>query len=238
MIEKVCVTGWRVEIHLKIPLPNEPPPDEDRPDHRPSGPDPTPEPPRPKPPSSDVRLRSDHRAATRGDPAAIDPAPTRACPSRGHLDLSPRDRQRGDHRRRPRPTTTGHPGNRRPAHRSVAQEPRTETLNGNRERADTTGAGSSSSPSTLRAPRRARVYVPFAGPGVAVSGAQRPGSLSSLVCGQCSRRRAVARQCGRAAGRCSAGIGDCRSAPDATPWARVPDQRRSGSVSVGANAEC
>ena len=37
VIEKVCVTGWRVEIHLKIPLPNEPPPDEDRPDDRPPG---------------------------------------------------------------------------------------------------------------------------------------------------------------------------------------------------------
>ena len=78
VVEKVCVTGWRVEIHLKIPLPNEPPPDEDRPDHRPSGPDPTPAPPRPKPPSSDVRLRSDHRAAARGHRATHDPTPAGA----------------------------------------------------------------------------------------------------------------------------------------------------------------
>jgi hypothetical protein len=69
VVEKVCVTGWRVEIHLKIPLPNEPPPHEDRPDHRPPGPDPpTPGPPRPKPPSNDVRLRSDHRDGTRRRP--------------------------------------------------------------------------------------------------------------------------------------------------------------------------
>jgi len=81
VVEKVCVTGWRVEIHLKIPLPNEPPPDEDRPDHRPSGPDPTPGPPRPKPPSSDLRLRSDHRAAARGHPTAADPAPARPLAS-------------------------------------------------------------------------------------------------------------------------------------------------------------
>ena len=48
VVEKVRVTGWRVEIHLKIPLPDDPPDDE---------------PPRPAPepndgPSSDMRLRS------------------------------------------------------------------------------------------------------------------------------------------------------------------------------------
>jgi site-specific DNA recombinase len=92
VVEKVCVTGWRVEIHLKIPLPNEPPPDEDRPDHRPPGPDrPTPGPPRPKPPSSDVRLRSDHRDGPRRRSAGRDPASTWAPqpwhhqrPSAGH----------------------------------------------------------------------------------------------------------------------------------------------------------
>ena len=105
VIEKVCVTGWRVEIHLKIPLPNEPPPDEDRPDHRPSGPDPTPGPPRPKPPSSDVRLRSDHRAAARGHPAAADPAPTRARLPLYHRHLPGRDLLGGDHRRGPRPAS-------------------------------------------------------------------------------------------------------------------------------------
>ena len=69
VVEKVSVTGWRVEIHLKIPLANEPPPDDDRPDHRPFGPHPpTPTPPRPNPPSSDVRLRSDHRDGARRSP--------------------------------------------------------------------------------------------------------------------------------------------------------------------------
>ena len=68
VVEKVCVTGWRVEIHLRIPLPNEPPPDEERPDNPPSGPDPpTPGPPRPKPPSSDVApaFRSSRARASR-----------------------------------------------------------------------------------------------------------------------------------------------------------------------------
>jgi hypothetical protein len=48
VIEKIRVTGWRVEIHLKIPLPDNPPDDD-------------PPPPGPEPdngPSSDMRLRS------------------------------------------------------------------------------------------------------------------------------------------------------------------------------------
>ena len=48
VVEKVRVTGWRVEIHLKIPLPDDPP-------------DNDPPPPEPEPddgPSSDMRLRS------------------------------------------------------------------------------------------------------------------------------------------------------------------------------------
>ena len=103
VVEKVSVTGWRVEIHLKIPLPNEPPPDDDRPDHRPSGPHPpTPGPPRPNPPSSDVRLRSDHRDGTRGNPARGDP--TRQ--PRHHQHLSTRHRQQRDHQHRPRTEIT------------------------------------------------------------------------------------------------------------------------------------
>jgi len=47
VVEKVRVTGWRVEIHLKIPLADDPPNN-----------DPTPEPEPDKPPSSDIRLRS------------------------------------------------------------------------------------------------------------------------------------------------------------------------------------
>jgi site-specific DNA recombinase len=60
VVEKVRVTGWRVEIHLKIPLPDEPPPDEDPPDHGPPGPDrPKPGPAGPRPLSTDMGLRSD-----------------------------------------------------------------------------------------------------------------------------------------------------------------------------------
>ena len=116
VVEKVCVTGWRVEIHLKIPLPNEPPPDEDRPDHPPSGPHPsTPGPHRPKPPSSDVRLRSDHRDGARGDPVADHPAPARACAPRDHVDLPPGNRHARDRRHRPPPPATSDPSERRPA---------------------------------------------------------------------------------------------------------------------------
>ena len=46
VVETVRVTGWRVEIHLKIPLPNDPP-DDDPPDDDPHN-----------GPSSDMRLRS------------------------------------------------------------------------------------------------------------------------------------------------------------------------------------
>ena len=48
VVEKVRVTGWRVEIHLKIPLPDDPP------DNDPPPPDPEPD----NGPSSDMRLRS------------------------------------------------------------------------------------------------------------------------------------------------------------------------------------
>jgi len=130
VVEKVSVIGWRVEIHLKIPLPNEPPPDEDRPDHRPSGPDPpTPGPPRPKPPSSDVRLRSDHRAAARGDPAAADPAPTRALAPVNHRHLPPGHRHRGDHRHGPRTARPDDARQRRPRFvgRTAGAQPRSRT---------------------------------------------------------------------------------------------------------------
>jgi hypothetical protein len=63
VVERVHVSGWRVEIHLKIPLPDEPR-DDDPPEGGPSGPDqaqPGPaSPARPRPLSSDVRLRSVH----------------------------------------------------------------------------------------------------------------------------------------------------------------------------------
>ena len=60
VVERVRVTGWRVEIHLKIPLANEPPPDADPPERRPPGPDrPKPGPAGPRPLSTDMRLRSD-----------------------------------------------------------------------------------------------------------------------------------------------------------------------------------
>jgi len=59
VVEKVRVTGWRVEIHLTIPLPDQPPPDEHRPNDGP--PDNDPHQPGPQPAeqlSSDMRLRS------------------------------------------------------------------------------------------------------------------------------------------------------------------------------------
>jgi hypothetical protein len=73
VIEKVRVTGWRVEIHLKIPLPDEPPPDADSPEHGPPGPDrPKPGPAGPRPLSTDMGLRSDRAQGWRqgGDLAA------------------------------------------------------------------------------------------------------------------------------------------------------------------------
>ena len=63
VVERVRVSGWRVEIHLKFPLPDEPPPDEDPPEHGPPGPDrPKPGPAGPRPLSTDMGLRSDRRA--------------------------------------------------------------------------------------------------------------------------------------------------------------------------------
>lgn len=61
VVEHVRVSGWRVEIHLKIPLPNDPPADDDPPEHGPPGPDRSkPGPVSPGPLSTDVRLRSVH----------------------------------------------------------------------------------------------------------------------------------------------------------------------------------
>jgi site-specific DNA recombinase len=60
VVERVHISGWRVEIHLKIPLPDDPH-DNDPPERGPSGPDrPQPGPAGPRPLSSDVRLRSVH----------------------------------------------------------------------------------------------------------------------------------------------------------------------------------
>ena len=59
VVEKVRVTGWRVEIHLKIPLADEPPPDDNRGDDRPPDDDSgEPGSGRTQPLSSDMRLRS------------------------------------------------------------------------------------------------------------------------------------------------------------------------------------
>ena len=62
-LETVRVTGWRVEIHLKIPLPDYPPPNDAPRGHRPTRPDrPKPGPTNPRALSSDTRLRSVHAA--------------------------------------------------------------------------------------------------------------------------------------------------------------------------------
>jgi integrase len=93
-----------------------------------------------------------HRDGPRGRPAGRHPAPARACPSRGHLDLSAMDRQRGDHRCRPRATPTGDPGHRRSAHHSTNSQnrPRPETILGVRDRTETSDTGSSSPDRDLR----------------------------------------------------------------------------------------
>jgi site-specific DNA recombinase len=74
VVEEVRVTGWRVEIHLKIPLADEPPPDEpddpgpnnSGPDNGPPGDDPSgPRSEPTEPLSSDMRLRS-HRGQDLG----------------------------------------------------------------------------------------------------------------------------------------------------------------------------
>jgi site-specific DNA recombinase len=61
IVERIRVIGWRVEIHLKIPLPDDPPPDHNPHGDGPPGPDrPQPGPAGPRPLSTDVRLRSVH----------------------------------------------------------------------------------------------------------------------------------------------------------------------------------
>ena len=67
VVEHVRVSGWRVEIHLKIPLPNDPPPDDAPPEHGPPKPNPRPKPgpTSPRPLSTDVRLRSVHAQGRR-----------------------------------------------------------------------------------------------------------------------------------------------------------------------------
>jgi len=63
-------------------------------------------------------------------------------------------------------------------------------------------------------------------PELAVSGAQRPRALCGLVHRQCFRRRAAPQRCGRLARRCSAGMGDCGSAPGSGSVGRVPGWRQ------------
>jgi site-specific DNA recombinase len=76
VVERIHVTGWRVDIHLKIPIPDDPPdndpPDRPPPDNDPPGRDrPKPGPAAPRPLSTDVRLRSvrAERWRERGDVA-------------------------------------------------------------------------------------------------------------------------------------------------------------------------
>ena len=105
VVEKVSVTGWRVEIHLKIPLPNEPPPNGDRPDHRPSGPHPPTGPPRPNPPSSDLRLRSDHRERARASHSRWNQP---SLPGHANLGITSIYLQGIDSSRSSAPSTDGH----------------------------------------------------------------------------------------------------------------------------------
>jgi len=123
VVENVSVSGWRVELQLKIPLSHEPPADADPPDHGPPGPDkPKPGPIRPGPPSSDVRLRSVHRDVPGGDFADRDPATARACRSRDHIPIPPRNRQHRDHPDRP-PTPGAHDPRQSTTHASALSPP-------------------------------------------------------------------------------------------------------------------
>ena len=74
VVEKIRVTGWRVEIHLKIPLPDDPPGD----DPAPPGPEPD------NGPSSDMRLRSVRGDQRRQLPHARPPRRHRRAPTRDH----------------------------------------------------------------------------------------------------------------------------------------------------------
>ena len=74
VVEKVRVTGWRVEIHLKIPLPDDPPDD----DPPPPGPEPN------NGPSSDMRLRSLGDDQRRQLPHARPPRRHPSAPTRDH----------------------------------------------------------------------------------------------------------------------------------------------------------
>ena len=79
VVEKVRVTGWRVEIHLKIPLPDDPPSD----DPPPPGPEPN------NGPSSDMRLRSLGADRRRQLPHARPPRQARPAPRRPEHDHRP-----------------------------------------------------------------------------------------------------------------------------------------------------
>ena len=79
IVERVHISGWHVEIHLKIPLPDDPH-DDDALQRGPSGPDqPQPGPTGPRPLSSDVRLRSVHALGVGRSPLAL---LTRTSPAR------------------------------------------------------------------------------------------------------------------------------------------------------------
>ena len=79
VVEEVRVTGWQVEIHLRVPLDGEPPDGGTGPLRKPKSPSPTPQTRRRRRAgekvSSDNRLRSAHRDATRR-PAR---SPQRGC---------------------------------------------------------------------------------------------------------------------------------------------------------------
>ena len=101
-----------------------------------------------------ARARS--RDGARRRPARRHPEATRACPPRGHLDLSPRHRQLRDHRHRPRPTTTHDPRQRRPPHDAVTStQPSGRWVHQHAARAI--------NPRELRATARPRCRSPIAG---------------------------------------------------------------------------
>ena len=98
VVEKIRVTGWRVEIHLKIPLPDDPPDDD------PPAPGPEPD----NGPSSDMRLRSLRDDRRRQLAHERSPRPPPAAARRAQRQLASQRRSqshsRSRHRLRLHPT--------------------------------------------------------------------------------------------------------------------------------------
>ena len=114
VVEKVRVTGWHVEIHLKIPLPDDPPPERE------------PRPPEPRPrPSSDMGLRSHGVPQGRLLPLARQ-GPRRPQPRQGRRNSPDRSPSATSPSAAERPTRSGSSAGppKRAVRRTIAAPPR------------------------------------------------------------------------------------------------------------------